>query len=245
MGPGQLVTGIIAALSQLIHRSAARIANPQHPGHLVKALPRRVVPGSTQDLHISVALYVHDHGVAAGDTETHKGGLQVGVGDVVGGDMGPDMMDRDDGHIEAVGHRLSKVHAHQQGANEAGGIGYRHGVDVAPGDPRLSEGLVGQPGDGLDVFAGGNLRHHAAVNGVHIRLGGNGVGQDGAAVPHHRHGSLVAGGFNGKNIHGSFLLSAVSRRNMDHPAKQNRGHLTPIQPPVGILKGLFVQYTGL
>ena len=36
--------------------------------------------------------------------------------------------------------------------------------------PCLLEGLIGQTGNGLDVLAGGDLRHHAAVNGVHIRL---------------------------------------------------------------------------
>ena len=118
------------------------------------------------------------------------------MGDVIGGDVAPDMVNRDDRHIESIGHRLSKVHTHQQGADEAGGVGHRYRVNVAPGDSRLLEGLVSQAGNGLDVLAGGNLGYHAAVDGVHIRLGGDGVGQDGAAVLHYRHGGLVTGGFN-------------------------------------------------
>ena len=38
---------------------------------------------------------------------------------------------------------------------------------------------------------------HAAVQGVEVRLRGNGIGQHPPSVLHHCHGGLVAGGFKG------------------------------------------------
>ena len=131
VGPGQLIPGGVAPLGQTVHGPAAGIADAQHPGHLVEALPRRVVPGGPQDLHLRVVPDVHDEGGAPGDTQADKGGLQVRVGDVVGRDMAPDMVDRDQGHPQAIGRRLGEVHSHQQGPDEPRAVGDRHGVHVA------------------------------------------------------------------------------------------------------------------
>ena len=142
---------------------AAGVAQAHDPGDFVKALPRRVVPGGPQNLHVGVALHVHDEGGPPGDAEADEGGLQVGVGDVVGGDVAPDVVDGDERHPQSVGHGLGKAHPHQHRADEAGGVGHRHGVDVLPGQAGLIQRLVRQGGDDLDVLPGGDLRHHAAV----------------------------------------------------------------------------------
>ena len=43
----------------------------------------------------------------------------------------------------------------------------------------------------------GDLRHHPAVDGVHVRLGQDGVAEDMPSIPDYRDGGLVAGGFKG------------------------------------------------
>ena len=111
------------------------------------------------------------------------------------------MVDRDQGHPQTVGHRLGEAKTHQHCADEARCVGHRHGVDICPGAAGVSQRLFCQGGNGLHVLPGGDLRHHAAVQGVEVRLGCNGVGQDLAAVLHHRHGGLVAGGFKSQYLH--------------------------------------------
>ena len=197
MGAGQVIGLVIPALCQTVHRPAAGIADAQHPGGLVKALPRRIVPGTAHDLHVGIGANIGDEGIASRNTEADKGGLQLRVGDVVGGDVAPDVMDRDQGHPKGQGGRLGEVHPHQHRSNEAGGIAHRHGVNVPLGQPGIGKGLVRQSGNGLHVLPGGDLGHYAAIQGVHIHLGGNGVGQHHTAVPDHRCGSLVTGGFKG------------------------------------------------
>jgi hypothetical protein len=253
VGTGELIAPVVPPLGQRVHGRAAGVADAQHPRHLVEALPRRVVPGSAQNRHVRVVPHVYQHGVSAGDAQADEGGLQLGVSDVVGGDVAPDMVHRDQRYPQSIGRRFGEVDPHQQRTDEAGGVGDRHGVDVRPGQPRPGQGLVGQAGDGLHVLAGGDLRHHAAVDGVHIRLGGNHIGQHGAAVPHHRRRSLVTRGFKGQDIHPnqSFLAgssgtyqaaekagsaSVLVCRNVDHPPEQRVRELAPIQAPVGILE---------
>ena len=44
VGPGQLIFGVVPPVSQAVHGGTAGIADAQHPGHLVEALPGGVVP---------------------------------------------------------------------------------------------------------------------------------------------------------------------------------------------------------
>ena len=123
--------------------------------------------------------------------------------------MAPDVVHRDQGNPQGVGGGLGEADPHQHRADEARGIRHRHGVDVLPGQARIPQSLIRQTGNGLHMLAGGDLRHHAAVQGVHVRLGQDGVRQHRPPVPHHRRGSLVAGGFKGQNVH---LLSSPKVR---------------------------------
>ena len=203
MGPGQVVNASLRLLCQLVHGLAARIGQAQDPGRLVEALTGGIVPGGPENFHIRVVLHIHDKGVAPGDGQGQKGRLQVRKGQVIGGDMAPDMVYRDQGHTQAVSHALGKAHRHQHRADKARGVGHGHRVNVLFRKARVGEGPIRQAGNGLHMLARGNLRHHAAIEGVHIRLGEDGIGEHCAPIPHHRHGGLVAGGFKGQNIHAS------------------------------------------
>ena len=194
-GPGQGVFCIVAPLGQLLHGPPAGVGKAKHTGDLVEALSRRVVPGGPQDGHVRIAPHVHQHGVSPGDAQRQEGGLQLREGQVVGGDVPPQVVHRDEGLPHGEGGALGEVHPHQQGSDEPRPIGHRHRVDVGPGHPRLRQGPVRQGGNGLHMLAGGDLRHHAAVDGVHVRLGGDGVAEDLPPVPDHRGGGLVAGRF--------------------------------------------------
>ena len=192
---------VVPRLGRSVQGGAAGIAQPHDPGNLVKALPRRVVPGRPQDGHVRVAPYVHDEGGPPRDAQADKGRLQVRVGDVVGSDVPPHVVHGDEGHPQGIGHRLGKAHPHQHRPDEAGGIGHRHRVDVLAGQAGGLQGLVGQLDDDLDVLPGGDLGHHASIDLVHLHGRGNAVGQDGAAVLDQGHSGLVAGRFHSQNNH--------------------------------------------
>ena len=201
MGPRQLVFAAGRLLCQLVHRSAAGIGQSQHTGSLVEALPRRVVPRGAQHRHVRIVLHVHNEGVSAGDGQRHKGRLQFRERQIVGGDMTPHMVDGDQRHTQRIGGGFGKGHPHQHRADETGRVRHRHSIDVLFRQARVRQRLVRQGGDSLHMLAGGDLRHHAAVQGVHIRLGQNRVGQHLPSIPHHGHRRLVAGGFKGQYVH--------------------------------------------
>ena len=54
MGMGQGVDTAPGLLGQLVHGRAAGVGKSQHSGRLVKAFPRRIVPGRTQNFQIRI-----------------------------------------------------------------------------------------------------------------------------------------------------------------------------------------------
>ena len=115
--------------------------------------------------------------------------------------MPPHMVDGDQRHAQRIGGGLGKADAHQHRADQPRRVGDSHSVDVLLRQPCVGECLVRQGSDGLHMLAGGDLRHHAAVQGVHVRLRQYGVGQHLPSVPHHRHSRFVAGGFKSQYVH--------------------------------------------
>ena len=67
MADGENILGVVPALRELVDGLSAGIGQAQHAGGLIEALPRRVVPGRAQDLHVRIIPHVHQDGVAAGD----------------------------------------------------------------------------------------------------------------------------------------------------------------------------------
>ena len=208
--PGQGKGPVVPSLGGPVQGTAAGVAQAHHPGDLVKALPCRVVPGAPQDGHVGVPLDIYNQRSPPGHAQADEGGLQVRVGDVVGGDVPPHMVDRDQRHPQGIGHRLGKAHPHQHRANEPRGIGDGNAVHILPLQPRPDQGLVRQAVNGLDVLTGRNFRHHAPVNPVQIHLGGDAVCENPPSVLHQGHSGLVAGGFHGHQYHKSHSFRRIS-----------------------------------
>ena len=192
---------LIAGLGHFVQGRTAGIGHSQNPGYLIEALPCRIVQGGTQNLHLRIVQHIYNHGMSAGDHQAQKRRLQIGIGQVVGRNVAPDVVHRDQGLVHGEGSGFREVHAHQHGANQPRGIGHGHGINVVPGQARVDERLVSQAVNGLDVLPGGNLRHHTAIEPVQVHLGGNAVRQHLPAVSDNGNGSLITGGLHRQNIH--------------------------------------------
>ena len=197
MGHGHGVFALCTGTGQLVQRRAAGIGHAQDPGHLVKALPRRVIPGRAENFQFGVILNIHNHAVAAGHHQTEERRFQLGKGQIIGGNVAPDMVDRNQRDLQSHGRRLGEVDAHQHRTDKARRIGDTDGINVLPGNARRLQCLIGQTIDGFDMLAGGDFRHHAAVGLMDGHLRRDTVGQHRPAIPDHSHRRLVAGGFNG------------------------------------------------
>ena len=177
MGTGQGVHAARRLLSQLIHGLAAGVGETQHTGGLVEALACRIVTGSAQNLHVGVVRHIHDQRIAAGDGQRQKRRLQFRKGQIVGGDVTPHMVHRDQRNAQRPRGGFGEADAHQHRTDQARRVGDGHRVNIPLCQSRVAQRLIRQSGDGLYMLAGRDLRHHAAVQGVHVRLGENGVGQ--------------------------------------------------------------------
>ena len=127
--------------------------------------------------------------------EAEEGRLQLGMGQVVGGDVPADVVDGHEGLSRREGEPLGVVDPHEQRADEPRRGGHRDGVDPLERDARLVERALHHRHDVLAVAAGGDLRHHAAVDAVLRHLRVDDRRKDPAPVLHHGGGRLVAGAF--------------------------------------------------
>ena len=78
------------------------------PGRPCQRIPRRVIQRRAEYVHVRVVFDLHDHRVAAGHHQTQKRRLQLRIGDVIGGDMSPDVVNRDQGFPQRQRRRLAK-----------------------------------------------------------------------------------------------------------------------------------------
>ena len=134
--------------------------------------------------------------MTAGYHQTQERRLQLGIGQIVGGNVPPDVMDRDQGLVQRQRGGFGEIHAHQNRSDKTGRISHRHGVDVPAGQPGFLQRLIRKSVDGLDVLSGSNFRHHAAVDPMKLHPGGDAVRQNLTAVLYDGNSGLVAGGFN-------------------------------------------------
>ena len=123
--------------------------------------------------------------------------------------MSPDVVHRDQGHVQGQGRRLGEVDSHQHRSDEARRIGHSHGVQIAAAQAGSLQGLIRQAVDGLNMLPGGNFRHHTAVELVQLHLRRNAVRQHPASVLHNGHGCFVAGGFHRQNFHSSHSFLSI------------------------------------
>ena len=76
-------------------------------------------------------------------------------------------------------------------------MGDGDGVDVRDGEFGISECLVDDWQNGLDVGTGGNLRNHAAIGRVDVDLRNDYIRQNSSLVGNDCAGGFVAGALNG------------------------------------------------
>ena len=124
-------------------------------------------------------------GVASGDDEGEEREFHRGIG-CAGGrfhqdgvDVAFEVVDGDQGLVEAEGEGFGVGDADQEGSGEAGAFGDGDGVEVGEGDGSLArcEGFADDGDDVAEVFAGGEFGDDSAVVGVEGHLRGDDVGE--------------------------------------------------------------------
>lgn len=123
----------------------------------------------------------------------HKGKGGNSFSEPQGGDVGLQMVDSGQGNLQTIGHGFGHGHTHHQGPDEAGALGGRQTVHLLEANPGLVQGSLDHRRDIFQVAPGRQLRDHAAIHRVQLKLGGHHTPQQAPPVLHHRGRGLVTG----------------------------------------------------
>ena len=123
----------VAGLGGIGDAGAAGVGQAQGPGHLVEGLAGGVVHRPAQDPEFGVVLHLDNVAVAPRGHQAQEGGLQLGVGQIEGRNVAPQMVDRHQGFAGGVGQALGKVDPHQHRPDQARGKGDCHRVHLVDG----------------------------------------------------------------------------------------------------------------
>ncbi len=142
--------------------------------------------------------------MAAGDYQGQKGEFHRSFGAFAGFhqdcvDVAFQVVDGDEGFVEAEGEGLGVGDADEQGPGEAGAGGDGDGVEVGEGEVGAGEGFADDEDDVAEMLAGGEFGDNSAVVGVELHLGGDDVGEGVGAAADDGGGGLVAGGLDAED----------------------------------------------
>ena len=222
MGQGQVVG--VALLGQGVDPRPAGIGQRQHPRRLVEGLARRVVHGLAQQLVAAVVRHAHQVAVSAGHHQAHERRRQFRMGQVIGGNVALNVVHGDQGLACGIAQALHAADAGEQRAHQPRAVGDGEGIHVSKAHVRLPQGLIHHPVAGLHMGAAGDLRHHAAIEGVEVDLAEHHIGDDPPPVLDNGGGGLVAGGFQGQDAH--MLLVAEGLRLSLNRFRIRHGYIT-------------------
>jgi hypothetical protein len=144
----------------------------------------------------AVPRHQDEFSMAAGDEQAEDGKnrflWKIGrVAQPIGVDVRLEVVDRDEGAAECVGHPLCGIHSHNQCTSEPGSLGDGNGVNFFAIDTCLPQRLLDHRDDGRHVAARGKLGHDAAVTFVEVELRRNNRGQNPASSRNDRRRRFV------------------------------------------------------
>ena len=196
-GAGQVEARTVAGLRQPLQRRAARVAETQGLGDLVEGLARRIVDGRAEPGHIADAAHFQQLAVAARDQQ-QKERIIDRLAEPRRDRMTLQMVDGDQRQAPRQGDRLAETQPDHDAADQSRPGGGGNAVQGVIAEPRLVHGQPDDAVDHLDMAAGRDLGHDAAIGRVIVNLAVHHRGQDRRLAlrrqAHHRGGGLVAAG---------------------------------------------------
>ena len=105
----------------------------------------------------------------------------------------------------AVGQAAADAGAHQQRPGQPRAGGERHTVELLRGSAGLAHHLAHQRQQPAHMVAAGQLRHHAAVGGMHVDLAVQRLAEQALFGVEDGHAGLVTAGFDAQYAHGDSL----------------------------------------
>jgi len=110
-----------------------------------------------------------------------------------------EVVDGDEGLVQAEGEGFGVEDADEECAGEAGAFGDGDGVELVEGGVGLGDGGADDGHDVAQVLAGGEFGDDSAVGGVESDLGGDDVREDLSSVANDGRSGLIATAFDAED----------------------------------------------
>ena len=220
----------IAESGERIDPRAAGIAEAEQLRDLVEGLARGIVHGAAHQRVAPRGVHRADEiemRVSAGDDEG-KGWVAARVGAAPvrrailgrafglalvqehGVNVAFEMVHGNQRKTIGEGEGLGVGNANKKRSGQAWAGGDSDGVEIGKRDVRLGKRGANHGNNGAEMFAAGQLRHHAAIARMRRDLRGDDRGNGARAPLHDRRGGFVAGAFNAEDEAGAgHILSVV------------------------------------
>ena len=127
----QMIFFIASTLRKQVNGLTTGIRQAENSCRFVEALSCRIVAGRTDDLQISIAAYIYDKRIAAGNGKAKKRRLKLGVCYVISSNMAFYVVNRNKRHIKAKRNCLCKVKTDKHGADKPRCIGNGNSIYLA------------------------------------------------------------------------------------------------------------------
>jgi putative nucleotidyltransferase with HDIG domain len=207
----------IAVGGKCIDPRAARVAQPQQLGDLVKGLTGCIVERGAHVAvrkALSLALGQIKMGVTAGNDQRQRSRIAIldrlPLCQQNSVNVTLEMVDGNQWLAQRESQRFGVGHAYQECARQAWAFGHRDTVQVREADPGFFQCGADHRNDIAQMFAGGELRNYPTVGRMDGDLRGHNARQYPAPALHHCGRCLITGAFDGKNqTSGSTHLSIV------------------------------------
>jgi hypothetical protein len=149
--------------------------------------------------------------MAAGNQQQQKGKGDV-VGEPGGEGVAFEVVDGDERPLRDGGDGLGHGDADHDAADQAGPAGGGDAIEVGEAQVGAPHRLGDQAVEVVEMAAGGDLRHDAAIGTVLVELRQHDLGQHLPPVVHHRRCRFIAARFDPQNDHCHNLRRIRSRR---------------------------------
>ena len=183
----------IAFARQPFNRRAARKAQAQNLGGLVKGLTQGVVNRGAQTLVASRTFHQQDLAMPARNQQQQIGELQRAIGQTRGQSVAFQMVDRDQRLARCHSQRLGTDQPDHDPADQAGASGGRNRIDIGKRHARIGQSCLNQRRHSLRMGARGDFRDDSAIGPVRIVLRGDTLRDDAPFAVHQRGCRFITG----------------------------------------------------
>jgi hypothetical protein len=178
-----------------LERRSTGIAETEEVRHFIEGFPGRIIQSLSQKTVLTPGRDIQKHGMASAHQQADERRLQLRILERGREEVTFQVIYSDEGPVATERQGLAVHHSDEQGAHESGSGGHRHTIKPWYADAGVSQRLLHDRDNRLDVGPAGEFRNYPAKDSMYV-LGKDCQGSQCAATSfstNHGGGGLITG----------------------------------------------------